>query len=144
MPRAAAGTSPRKVDRPRLANQDDLDLARVLKLRLDAPRDLLGHRRHANVIDVVWHDDDAHFATGLDGVDLIHTLVAGRDPLEALQPLHIRLERFAACAGPRPRDRVRRLHEHRDLTLVRYVVVVRGDAIHDQRVLSVLRRDLDA
>src|ERR1700745_866256 len=58
--------SPRKVDCPRLANQHDLDLPRILELGLDAARDLLRHRRHAYVIDVIGQHDHAHFAAGLN------------------------------------------------------------------------------
>src|SRR5205814_6429438 len=53
---------PGKVHRPRLANQHNLDLSRILQLRFDAPSDLLGHGGHANVVHVVGCDDHADFA----------------------------------------------------------------------------------
>src|SRR5579884_1136098 len=65
-----------KIHRPRLSNQHDLDLSRILELRFDAPRDLLRHRRHPDVVDVVRQHDDAHFAAGLNGEHLLHALVA--------------------------------------------------------------------
>src|SRR5205085_5593737 len=84
--------SPRKVDGPRFANQHDLDLSRILQLGLYTPCDLLRHRCHANVIDVVRHDDDAYLAPCLDRIDLVHPLVARRNALEPLESLDVRLE----------------------------------------------------
>src|SRR5688500_4530020 len=121
-----SSSSAGKVHRSRLAYQHDLDLPRVLQLRLDPPRDLLRHRPHAHVVPVVGGYDHANLAAGLDGEHLLHSLVARRDLLQPLEPLHISLERFAPRAGARAGDRVRRLHQHRDLALVRHVVVVRG------------------
>src|SRR5690242_5655813 len=139
-----SATSSRKVDCPRLANEHHLDLSRVLKLRLDSARDLFGHGRHADVVHVIGHDDDAHFASRLNRVDLFDSLVAGRDALEPFESLHICLECFASRAWTRSRDRVGRLHQYRHLALVRHVVVVRRNAVHDERILTVLGRDLDA
>src|SRR5947208_2144567 len=78
-----------KVHRPRLANEHDLDLARVLQLGLDAARDLLRERRHATVVHVVGNHHDTDLATGLDGEDALHTLVAGRDTLEPFETLDV-------------------------------------------------------
>src|SRR5436190_2774602 len=139
-----AVVSARKIHRPRLADRHDLDLAGVLQLGLDAPRDLFGERAHAHVVDVVRRDDDAHLAACLDGKDLLHALIAGRDLLQPLETFHVRLECFAPRARPRAADGVGRLHEHRDLALVRHIVMVRRDAVHHHRILPVLRRDLDA
>src|SRR5215203_4902225 len=131
-----------KIHRPCLSNQHDLDLPWVLELGFDASRDLFGERRHADVVHVVGHDHDPDLATGLNGEDALHSLIARRDALEPLESLHVRLERLAPRAGPRPRDRVRCLHEHRHLALVRHVVVMGRDAVHHERMLAVLRRHL--
>src|SRR5688572_18065696 len=123
MPRAIdvpSMSSAGKVDRPRLANDDDLDLPRILQLALDAPRDLLGERGRAAIVHVLGRHDDADLAARLDGEDLVDATIARRDPLESLETLHVRLERLAARSRPRSRDRVGRLHEHRDLRLVRH------------------------
>src|SRR4029079_8795474 len=135
---------PRKVYRPRFTNEYHFDLPRILQFRLDPPRDLFGHRRHAHVVHVIRQHDHAHFTPRLDGEDLLNALVARRDLLEALETLHVRLERLAARAGPRAGNGVGGLNEHRDFALVRDVVVVRGDAVHDERVLAVFGRDLHA
>src|SRR5688500_13106001 len=84
-----------KVHRPRLADDDDLDLPRVLELRLDAARDLLGERCHADIVDIVRCHDYPDLTAGLDRVHLLDPAVAGRNPLETLQPLDVRLEGLA-------------------------------------------------
>src|ERR1700750_3265682 len=94
----ASATSAGKVHRPRLANENDLDLARILELGFDTAGDLLRHRRHAHVVHNIRNDDHAHFATGLDREHLLHTLVARRDLLETFEPLDVRLERLATGA----------------------------------------------
>src|SRR5688572_14191840 len=53
------------VHRARLPDCHDLDLSGILQLGLDATSDLLGQRAHANIVDVVRRDDDAHLATRL-------------------------------------------------------------------------------
>src|SRR6476661_10301924 len=73
-----------KVHRPRLADQHDLDLSRILELGLDATRDLLGERRHAAVVHVVRDDHHADLSARLDGEHALHALVARRDALEPL------------------------------------------------------------
>src|SRR5689334_21394176 len=140
----AAVPLPSKVYRPRFANEYHFDLPRILQFRFDAPCNFFGHRGHAHVIDVVGKNDDAHLASGLDREDLFHALVARRDLLEAFESLHVRLERLAPRTGSRSGDRVGRLDENGDLALVRHVVVMGGDAVHDERVLAVLGCHLHA
>src|SRR5262249_7235926 len=105
-PSTAAAWSARKIHRPGLANQHDLDLTGVLQLGLDAARDLLRHRRHTKVIDIVRHHDHAHLTPGLDRVDLVDALVTRCDALESLESLHVRLEGFASRTRPRSGNRV--------------------------------------
>src|SRR5438105_6682390 len=87
-----------KVHCSRLPDQHDLDLSRVLKLRLDATRDFFGQRRHARVIDLLWRHDDADLAARLNGKDFFDSTIAGRDLLQPFESIHIRLDRLA----PRP------------------------------------------
>src|SRR5579864_5081887 len=124
-----------KVHRPLLADHDHLDLAGILQLTLDATRDFLAQRRHANVVHVVGIHDHANLAPRLDREDLVHSGVARGDPFQTLEPLHVGLERFAPRARTGARDRVRRLYEHRHFALVRHVVMVCRNAVHDERVL---------
>src|SRR5438105_4967520 len=116
--------SARKIHRPRLTDHDHLDLPRVLQLRFDAPRDLLRQRRHATVVHIVGRHENAHLTACLNCVDLLDAAIARGDPLQPLEALDVRLERFPPCTGSRTRDGVGGLHEHRDLTLMRYVVMV--------------------
>src|SRR5512146_454297 len=62
VPAEASVVSARKVHRPCLANEHDLDLSRILHLCFDAARDLLGHRRHPHVVHVVGQHDHAYLA----------------------------------------------------------------------------------
>src|SRR4051794_5479062 len=91
----------REVNRTRLADDRDLDLAGVLQLLLDVAGDLVRHQRRALVVDVLGPNDHADLATGLHRVDLVHAIVAPRDLLQVLQTLDILLERLAAGAGTR-------------------------------------------
>src|ERR1700735_5325973 len=106
-----------KIHRPRLPDQHDLDLTRVLQLGFDTARNLVRQRRHAGVVDGVRRHHAPDLAPRLNGEHLLHATVARRDPLQALEPLHIGLERLAARSGARPGDRIRGLHQHRDLAL---------------------------
>src|SRR5207247_6563390 len=101
-------------------------------------------RTHAEMLYVVRGYADAPLAPRLNGEDLLDALIARRNFLEPLESLHVRLERFASRPRPRSRDAVRGLNEHGHLALVRHVVVVRGDAVDHERVLAVLRGNLDS
>src|SRR5918993_1283791 len=69
-----------KVHGPRFADHDHLDLSGVLELRLDAPRDLFGERRHANVIHILGRHDHTNLAPGLNREHLFNAAVARSDP----------------------------------------------------------------
>src|SRR5688500_6167349 len=140
----AISVSACKVHRPRFSDHYDLDLTGVLQLRLDATRNFLGKRRHADVVHVVGRHEHPDLSACLNREHLLHPAVARRDPLEPLETLHVGLEGLAPGTGPRARDGVGGLDEHGDLTLVRDIVVMRGNAVHDERMFAVLRRDLDA
>src|SRR5260370_27234663 len=88
-------------DRPRLANHDHLDLARILELALDLARDLVGEARRSGVVYRVGCDDNPHFPSGLDGEHLLHPLEFGRELLELGEAFDVRLERVTPGAGTR-------------------------------------------
>src|SRR5919202_209189 len=90
-----------KVHRPLLANHHHLDLSGILQLPLDAPRDLLAERGHAEVIDVVRIHDHSDLPAGLYRVHLFHPRVTRGDALETLQTLHVGFEGLAPRPGPR-------------------------------------------
>src|SRR5579859_2342565 len=148
LPRSCARTllrlSFRHPHGPRLPDHDHADLSGILELGFDLLRDLLRQLRHLAVVNLVGHHDHAHLAPGLDREALLDAGEPGRDFLEPRQALDVALERLAPRARPRARGRVGRLHDDRDGALVRHVVMVRGDAVDDDRVLAVLGRHLDA
>src|SRR5687768_15419894 len=96
--RNARATLTSVVGGPRLPDDGDLDLARVLELLLDLPRDLVGEQDGAVVVERAGRDHDADLAPGLHRVDLVHAVVAGRDLLEVAEALDVLLERLAARA----------------------------------------------
>ena len=55
------------LDGARLADDGDLDLARVGQLLLDLLDDVAGQPRCRQVVDLLGPDEDAHLAPGLDG-----------------------------------------------------------------------------
>src|ERR687889_1680713 len=96
MPAPKPTTSLRVVDRARLADHRDLDLARVLELLLDLARDVTRQGDRAVVVDAVGRDDHANLAARLHRVDLVDAGVAGGDVLEVAEALDVLLERLAA------------------------------------------------
>src|SRR5439155_17451836 len=92
--------SPRELDRARLPDHGHLDLARVLELPLDLACDLVREEDRLVVVDLGRLDDDADLAARLQRVDLLDAGLLRRDLLERLEPLDVRLEALAACAGP--------------------------------------------
>src|SRR5260370_8953295 len=61
-----------KVHRARLADDDDLDLSRVLEVAFDLAGDLLGELARLAVVDRGGRDDDPHLPPRLDGKHLLH------------------------------------------------------------------------
>ena len=97
---------------PRLPDDGDLDLARVLELLLDLAGDLVAEQDGAVVVERARHDHDADLAAGLHGVDLVDAVVAGGDLLEVAQALDVLLERLAAGARAGAGERVGGLDDH--------------------------------
>src|SRR5215218_11144183 len=98
---------------PRLPDDGHLDLAGVLELLLDLAGDLVGEQDGAVVVERAGLDHHADLAAGLHRVDLVDAVVAGGDVLEVAQALDVLLERLAAGAGTRARERVGGLDDHR-------------------------------
>src|SRR3954462_20882 len=121
----------RVFDRARLADDGDLDLARVLELLLDLLRDVPGEHLRGEVVDVVGLDHHAHVATRLHRVDLLDPGVVRADLLEPLEPLHVRLEALPPSAGSAARDVVGDLRDHRLDGALLDLAVVRLDAVDD-------------
>src|SRR5207244_3940741 len=82
--------------RSRFSHHRDLDLARVIKLLLDGPGDIVADLDGFAVGGARGVGDDAHFPAGLDGVGVLDAWEAGRHRLQLLEALHIFLERLAA------------------------------------------------
>src|SRR3954470_2810144 len=82
------------VGRPRLPDDRDLDLARILELLLDLAGDLVAEQHGAVVVERAGHDHHADLAARLHGVDLVDAVVAGGDLLEVSQALDVLLQRL--------------------------------------------------
>src|SRR4029450_186921 len=93
------------VDGARLADDRDLDLARVLELAFDAPRDVFRQPDGFFVRDVLALHHDPDFAAGLERERLRYALEGIGNPLELLQPFDVRLENVPAGARPGGRER---------------------------------------
>src|ERR1700709_462330 len=91
----------RELDRPRLADDRDLDLPRVLELAFDLAGDLPGEQHRGAVVDRRRPYDDADLAAGLHRVDLLDAGVARGDELELAQALDVGLQGLAGGARAR-------------------------------------------
>src|SRR5450631_4435633 len=94
----------RRLRVPGLSNHGDLDRARVLKLGLDAPAQVLRYLPRAVVRHLARRDNDADLAARLDRKGLLDALDRHRELLQALEPLDVVLHRLGARAGPGRRD----------------------------------------
>src|SRR3954463_2956306 len=103
----------REVDRAALADHRDLDLARVLELLLHVARDAVREQGRLVVVDLLRLDDHADLPARLHRVDLLDAVVALGDLLELPEALGVVLERLAARAGSRARERVDDLGDDR-------------------------------
>src|SRR3954447_20858236 len=96
----------REVDRAALAYHRHLDLTGVLELLLHVACDAVREQGGLVVVDLLRLDDHADLATSLHRVDLLDAVVALGDLLELPEALRVVLERLAACAWSRARERV--------------------------------------
>src|SRR5690606_32419910 len=127
-----------------LADDRDLDLAGILHRLLDLLGDVLAQADRRQVVDVLRLDDDTHLAACLQGVALVHALEGVGDLLQRAHTLEVALQALAACAGPRPADRICRLDDDGLDALLLDLVVVRLDAVHDGSRHAVAAAELRA
>src|SRR3954464_2323361 len=111
--RGRAARSPGVVRRARFADDGHLDLPRILELLLDLACDLVRQQDRAVVVEGAGVEHDADLPAGLHRVDLVDALVACRDVLEVAQALDVLLERLAAGARARARERIGGLDDDR-------------------------------
>src|SRR5204862_2157854 len=86
----------RVLDGARLADDRDLDLARVRQLLLDLADDVPGETSGGQVVDLVRPHQDPDLAPGLDGERPLHALERVGDRLDVLEPLDVGVHRLAA------------------------------------------------
>ena len=122
---------PRVVDRARLADDGDLDLAGVLQALLDLLRDVAGQPGRPEVVDRVRLDEDPDLAPGLDGEALVDAVEGVGDPLQRLQPLDVGLDHLPPRPRPRPADRVGGGDDEGLDRLRLLLAVVGGDGVDD-------------
>src|SRR3954454_9531792 len=130
MPSAPRPVLLRVLDGPRLADDGDLDLARVRQVVLDLLHDVAGEPRRREVVDLLGPDEDADLASRLDGERALDAREALRDPLQVLEALDVRLHRLAACSWPRGADRVGDLDDRRLDAGELDLLVVGRDPVH--------------
>src|SRR4051794_1123698 len=144
MPSAPRPVLLRVLDGPRLADDGDLDLARVRQVVLDLLHDVAGEPRRREVVDLLGPDEDADLASRLDGERALDAREALRDPLQVLEALDVRLHRLAACSWPRGADRVGDLDDRRLDAGELDLLVVGRDPVHDLERHVVLLGDARA
>src|SRR6185295_8096814 len=115
----------------RLADDRDLDLARVGQLLLDLLDDVASESAGRQVVDLLRPDEDAHLATGLDRERALDPTEALGDRLQVLEALDVRVHRFAPGARSRGADRVRDLDDGRLEAGVLHFLVVGRDRVDD-------------
>src|SRR5680860_1175409 len=118
-------TSAGVVGRAALADDGDLDPARIAHLALDRGGDLVRDQCRPLVVDLSRVDHHPHLAAGLHRIDLFHPGVAGGELLELAQASDIAFQGAAAGAWTGAREGIGRLHDHR-LDRARLDLVVMG------------------
>src|SRR3954467_4675807 len=132
------------VSRARLPDHGHLDLARIFELLLDLARDLVREQDGAVVVEGAGLHHHADLAARLHGVDLVDAVVARGDVLEVAQALDVLLERLAASAGARARERVGGLDDHGLDGLGLDLVVVGLHRVGDRLRLAVAAHEVAA
>src|SRR6187397_1965949 len=140
-PRARTPRSLRVLDRPRLADDRDLDLARVREVVLDLLHDVAGEPGRREVVDLLGANEDPDLAPGLDRERALHAGEALGDPLEILEPLDVRVHRLAAGTRPGRANRVGDLDDRRLDAGELDLLVMGGDPVHDLERHRVLLGD---
>src|SRR5439155_1464418 len=143
-PRADGGRSLRVINRAGFANDRHFDLAGIFELVLDSPGDVLREPDGFFVRDLLAFDHDADFTAGLQRERLRDAFERVGNAFELLEPLDVRLEDIAACAGARGGYRVGRLHDHRFERRPVDVHVVRRHRHHHRLALAVFSQEVDA
>ncbi len=124
-----------EIGRPKLPNDGDLDLARVLEVFLELPCDLSRKLTRIEVGDIPGIYDYPHLAAGLQCKDMIHTGKLQGQGLETLETLDIALQGLSPRPGPGGRDRIGGLDDHGEDRSRLHLVVMGFDAVDDGRVL---------
>src|SRR5258706_1484629 len=132
-PHAHRSSLLRVLDGARLADDGDLDLARIGQLLLDLAHDVAREAGGREVIDLLGADEDPDLAPGLDGKRALDALEAVGDRLEVLEALDVRVHRLAASARSGRADRVGDLDDRRLDAGVFDLLMVGADRVHDLR-----------
>jgi len=93
------------------AEDGDADLAWVLEVFFDLLGDVAGKSHGAKVVDFAWVDDDADFASGLDGEGLSDAFEGGGDFFKAAEAFDVAFDGFAPRAGSSAGDGVGHLDD---------------------------------
>ena len=113
--------------RPGLAHDGDDDLAGIDEILLDLADDLAREAGGSDVVDLVRFDEDAHLASRLYGVRLLHAVEAVGDVLQGFEPLEVEFDGVAAGAWASGADGVCCCDDERlDGTSVVVVMLVDG------------------
>lgn len=86
---------------PYLADDSYFDLSGIGKAFFDFLYDVTSEPHGRKIIDFFGLNEDANFASGLDGVGLFNALETVGDLFEALEPFEIVVQALAPCTGPR-------------------------------------------
>src|SRR5678815_377137 len=134
--------STRVLDRTRLPDHRDLDLAGILELPFDLARDVAREPQRLVVGDAVGLDDDPKLPPRLDSESLLDALEAVRDVLQLLQALDVGLQDLAPRAGPRGRQGVGPVDQDRFERTRLVVAVMALHRVHNVVALAELLQNL--
>jgi len=126
------------------ADDRNFDRAGITHFLLDLFFDFASDDVGLRIVDFVWFDDDADFASSLDGKRLFNTSDRIGDFFQLCQAFDIVFKRFTTGTRSCGRERIGGRYQHTNDGFGFGIAVMAFDAIDDGRMFTLFIREGDA